>query len=293
MTSIYRLFLSRLSLSSVALSCLLSLTAMTSLQPALAGTADAGAANDPTQHKMEQPQWLDDGSSPKKSMFDDHLFEDQSEPLFSTTTAKPNPQAALEKSEEAAAAKMQAKMDQGFQDNEMRNQMKSEFNWMNNYLIRNGSRFPGVLQNDILWAAKIQMTELVPNNPYNWGAVEQSGEMGMPAYTNPDGTWQTGSPVWQNYWQEHLVSDQMNRINLVYDPSITPNRIDDWAQNPPSDWVGPPGQITCIGNNQGFFIVWGAGRDGKPVKNPYNKGVYILGGNTYKTVTDQSAPNGF
>ncbi len=300
----------RLSLCSGALALVIAFSATTTAT--LAGTNDPASPGDPTQHssqKWENPQWLDGGSSSgssgssgssnsslfdNKPLFDDHLFEDQNEPLFSKRTeSQPNPQAAAATAEAAAVQKVQNKIDASFQDNEMRNQMKSCFEWMNTYLIRNGSRFPGVLQNDILWSAKIQLTELVPNNPYNWGNVQQSGEMGMPAYLNPDGTPQTGSPVWQNYWQEHLVSDQMNRINLVFNPGLNPQMVTDWYQNPPSDWQGTPGLITLIGNNQGFFIVWGAGRDGKPVSNPYNKGVYILGGNTYKVVTDQSAPNGF
>jgi hypothetical protein len=150
-------------------------------------------------------------------------------------------------------------------DNEMRRQMRSVARYLELYGIRNGSRFPG-FQDEEMQAARVQLMELVPNNPY-------------------------GSSPWGEQWSEQQDSQEIDRIRLQMNLSLSTSVIDNWTTNPPSDWTAPPGTITAIGNNQGLYIVWGAGQDGKPIRNPSSGRTLIITGTTSGTVNDQSAPN--
>lgn len=168
---------------------------------------------------------------------------------------------------------------------EMRRQMRAVARYLQLYGIRNGSRFPG-LQNDETNAARVQLTELVPNNPYGFATT-----FSAMAYGGLPVAEQTGSPLWGDQWTQELAAQQLDRIRLEMDFSLTPAIIDNYTVNPPQQWVAPPGTITAIGNNQGLFLVWGAGQDGLPIRNPINGRVLIITGSTSGTVSDQSAPN--
>jgi hypothetical protein len=152
-------------------------------------------------------------------------------------------------------------------DDEMRRQMRNVSRYLQLYGIRNGGRFPG-FQNDEMQAARVQLTELVPNNPYSFN-----------------------SQVFAEPWSEDQAAQHVGRIRLQMDLSLTRGIVDNWSTNPPNDWYAAPGTITAIGNNQGLFIVWGAGQDGRPVKNPSSGRTMIMSGTTSGTVNDQSAPN--
>lgn len=175
-------------------------------------------------------------------------------------------------------------------DEEFMRQLRHCSQWLQRYCVRNHSNFPG-LPNDAGYAAQVQLQELVPNNPYNYGAT-QSYYRGVPAWFNQNGSPQTGSPVWGDDWQEHIQAQNNNRIRLSMDYSLTPAIIDQWTKEPPAQWDGqPPGTINAVGNGQGLFIVWGTGRDGHPFRNPMNGRVFIAAGSTSGTVNDQAAPN--
>ncbi|HEY9792913.1 MAG TPA: hypothetical protein V6D22_21105 [Candidatus Obscuribacterales bacterium] len=176
-------------------------------------------------------------------------------------------------------------------DDEMRRQMRSVAHWLYRYCLRNGSRFPGPgTSNDIMWAAQTQLTELVPNNPYNYGPT-QNMNWGIPATFNPNGSFAAGSPVWNDQYQEGLAANQYNRVQLQLDYGLNPTMAVQDASTPPQDWSAAPGTITAVGNNQGFFIVWGADKNGKPIRNPVNGKTYIITVSTSGTVNDTASPN--
>lgn len=175
-------------------------------------------------------------------------------------------------------------------DADFRRQIRACANWLTHYGVRNNSRFPG-LPNDEGFAAQIQLQDLVPNNPYNFGYTH-GNYRGIPAVHNKNGSAMTGSPVWSDGWTEHLQAQNNGRVLLSINHSINPDIINQWAKNPPMDWSGQaPGTINCIGNGQGLFVVWGAGRDGKPIHNPANGLVFLSTGSTSGFLNDQAGPN--
>jgi|GEM_PF-6816027 len=232
-------------------------------------------------------------SSSAKPLFDtDNLFSGD---LFS----KDGMTSALDAQVAAATVKKEPQVDPGAQQlaaiqnqqvvEEMRSQMMRVARWLELYGIRN-TRFPG-FQNDEMYAAQVQLTELVPNNPYLPGVTMNPGAAGVPAYYNTDGSPMTGSVPWQDNWMNHIQAQNNQRILLSINYSITPQQIDQWTKDPPDDWTAAPGTISAIGNNQGLFLVWGAGADGKPIKNLYTGTTLIITGKTYGNVNDQSAAN--
>lgn len=224
---------------------------------------------------------------------DKPLFDSQTRPLFSgplldePETIISSPKAPPDKD---GAGKIDARYRVDQRDQGMRNQMQEVAQWLTMYGIRNGSRFPGLV-NDEMYAAQVQLSELVPTNPYNPGTTVPTAGFGVPAQYNANGSPATGSPIWQDDYTSHLQAQQNARVVLGMDYSITPLEIDQWTAQPPQDWQAAPGTITALGNNQGLFIVWGAGADGKPIKNLYTGGTLIVVGKTSGTVNDQIAPN--
>jgi hypothetical protein len=77
----------------------------------------------------------------------------------------------------------------------------------------------------------------------------------------------------------NFPSDQaanMRRIKLRIDPSLTEEEVREDETNPPDDWNAPPGTISVIGNQQNLYCVWGAGRDGRPLRDPLSGKVQIV-----------------
>lgn len=143
-------------------------------------------------------------------------------------------------------------------DEEMRRQMRECARYLLRYGLRNNGRFPGY-GNDEMFSVQTQLNDLVPNNPYEYSQ-------------HPTG--------WGASWSDAPSTQQLNRIRLSMDLSLTGDVIDNWAGTPPANWQAPPGTITCSGNGQGLFMVWGAGKDGKPIRNPANGRIFIITGNT-------------
>lgn len=141
-------------------------------------------------------------------------------------------------------------------DEEMRRQMRETARFLLRYGIRNGGRFPGY-SNDEMYAVQTQLATLFPNNPFGYA-----------------------KNVWGQTWSEQPASQELDRIRLSMDLSLTPPVVDTWSSNPPDNWQAPAGTISAIGNSDGLFVVWGAGRNGKPIKNPSNGKAFIISGNT-------------
>jgi hypothetical protein len=55
-------------------------------------------------------------------------------------------------------------------------------------------------------------------------------------------------------------------VRILVDLSLSPLRVAQYKQNPPSSWIAAPGTITIIHNTEKAYIVWGAGNDGRPIK---------------------------
>jgi len=65
--------------------------------------------------------------------------------------------------------------------------------------------------------------------------------------------------------------DNPAQLIMVKDLTLTDNQIRYFRENPPSDWLAPPGSIAIIHNDHDRFLVWGAGLDCKPLKDAKGK----------------------
>jgi hypothetical protein len=226
-------------------------------------------------------------------LFPDPLFSDDSikDRLSNDTDQMQKDMIASKQPAQQQPSMVDQKIGQSEIDSEMRRQMRAVARYLYQYSLRNQSRFPGPDNGEMdeMYAVQVQLTELVPNNPYNYRPTETIN-WGIPAAYNPNGSPATGSPVWGDQYTEHLQAQNNNRIQLQFNPSLTPQLIDQWASDPPPDWTAAPGTITAIGNNQGLLMVWGAGADGKPIRDPMNGKTFIVAVSTSGTVNDQIAP---
>ena len=183
----------------------------------------------------------------------------------------------------------------------MRNQIQKVASWLQEFSLRNQNRFPGVYgsSDTIERACEVQLTELVGSNPYGSGgsggiaSAELNGlSPGLSYYYNSDGSPATGSPLANDEWTSELTADSAHRINLQMDQSMTKSTLNYYRTDPPMNWQAAPGTITAAGNGQGFLYVWGAGYDGKPVKD-YDGKVYIVDANTASTTNDGAQEAGY
>jgi hypothetical protein len=143
-------------------------------------------------------------------------------------------------------------------------QMQRVSSWLEQYVQAN-HRFPdpGDEFNDAL----SQLNQLVPNNPYAPSLITTS--------PGPD----NDLSVMQTYPVGDASLDRSpHRIHLVFDPSLSETQAELYVSAPPDDWRAAPGTITAVCNNQNLYIVWGAGRDGFPVRNEFNGKVELLFG---------------
>lgn len=221
--------------------------------------------------------------------FPGSLFQDNN----NSTSAKPAP------NETAVKQATQERIQHA--NSTMQNQMQKVAGWLQEFSLRNQNRFPGVYgsSNSIERACEVQLTELVGANPYGSGtfggvsAQELNGlSPGLSYYYNADGTPATGSPLANDEWTSELTADSAQRINLKMDQSMTRSTLDSYRSDPPMNWQAAPGTITAAGNGQGFFYVWGAGYDGKPVRD-FNGKVYILDVTTGSTTGDVGQEAGY
>lgn len=227
------------------------------------------------------------------NLFPGDMFPPDAKPTSSVSANNP----------QATAQQKMAEQLQFFQlDTQLRSQMNRVGSWLTEFGQRNQGRFPGVETGDS-WGLKrnatVQLTELVGNNPYS-GATNipaTDGELnglspGLAYFYNSTGSPVTGSPIASDEWTSELTAEKAGRINLQMDYGLTAGQIDSYRNNPPSNWEAAPGTITATGNGQGFFFIWGAGHDGKPItEGPNSKRPYVIAQRVQSTVDDQNAPN--
>jgi hypothetical protein len=161
------------------------------------------------------------------------------------------------------------------EDVQMFTDMRRVANWVNQYCIWN-KRFPE--QGDEFREAKSQLNQLVPNNPYESSKLSVAqGLDADPEYINP-----SGSPSYATdyeKWSYPTPTDQaanLHRIVLKLDQSLTELDVQQDQTSAPDDWTAPAGSIVVISNQQNLFAVWGAGRDGKPLKDPLSGVTQII-----------------
>lgn len=202
----------------------------------------------------------------KKSLFeDDDLFNDKE---VKKTEAE---QATRAKIEAANRTARQHELvgSMAVNDGQLFDQMRQVASWIDNWVVFN-HRFPEI--GDETTYALQQLNELVPNNPYRAGSAYMvSGESVDNAYLNQEGE-QATPPM-----ADSKVDG--DRVVFVRDYGLTVPEIDQYSADPPVDWRAKPGTITVITNDQYLFIVWGAGFDGKPLRDFGSKRVRFAVGN--------------
>ncbi len=154
------------------------------------------------------------------------------------------------------------------EDNRLFNQMTKVSDWFAQYCTWN-HRFPE--GPDQVTFAKQQLNQLVPNIPYDSGSLQLASGLDAEAdYANPE-----TSP--QDSPQPTQVAATMDRIQVhSNDLSLTNNDIQQYKTQPPQEWTAAPGTITAISNQTTTYIVWGAGRDGLPIRDPDTGNVRII-----------------
>ena len=201
----------------------------------------------------------------KKSVFGDNnsLFDD-GEPVKKIENASQATEALKRLEEKSAMANSMA-----VNDSQLFSQMRAVASWVDNYVVWN-HRFPEI--GDESTYAFQQLNDLVPNNPYISGS----------SYVVP------GVPSDNTYLQNQgeAIAPAMpgskadgDRIRFVRDYGLTVPAVDEYSKDPPVDWRAAPGTITIITNDQYLFIVWGAGADGKPLRDLSTKRVRFAVGN--------------
>lgn len=156
-------------------------------------------------------------------------------------------------------------------------QMQKVDNWLTQWTVWNHSWPTYVMQVN---EAVIQLSELVPNNPYQPGQLqESSGRSTDPNYrylNQPLNQFYHGEAA-DGFQPDSFVPNNSyeaygrKKIRLEYNPSLTAEEVREWEYNPPDSWKQPPGTITGISNGQNLIVVWGAGFDGRPIKVPGNR----------------------
>ncbi len=143
--------------------------------------------------------------------------------------------------------------------------------WLDQYCVWN-HHFPE--EGDEFEDAKRQLNMLIPNNPYKFGTTElPTGRDLDPTYDELENNL-SASP----YTSSDFAADG-NRIQLEIDPGLTLGSIPELKKSPPMEWSAPPGTVTCVSNNNDCFIIWAAGLDGRPIREPYSHQVRIIQGN--------------
>lgn len=143
--------------------------------------------------------------------------------------------------------------------------------WLDQYCVWN-HHFPE--EGDEFEDAKRQLNMLIPNNPYKFGATE------LPQGRDLDPTYDTleNIPSPFTFATGSFAADG-DRIKLEIDPGLNLAAIPELKKNPPMEWNAPPGTVTCVSNNNDVFIVWAAGLDGRPIREPYSRQIRLVQGN--------------
>ncbi len=203
----------------------------------------------------------------KKSLFDDDddLFNDKE---VKKTEAEQATRARIEAANRTAR-QHELVSSMAVNDGQLFDQMRQVASWVDNWVVMN-HRFPEI--GDETTYALQQLNELVPNNPYRAGSAYMvAGESVDNAYLV-----QEGEPIPPPMTGSKEDDD---RVVFVRDYGLTVPEVNQYSADPPVDWRAKPGTITVITNDQYLFVVWGAGYDGKPLRDFGSKRVRFAVGN--------------
>lgn len=161
-------------------------------------------------------------------------------------------------------------------------QIREVSSWMENYCSSNVA-FPD-FGDEMTWVIA-QLTELVPTNPYDPDSMSEA-ESGQPMAVPLEGSSPGGEILTYDTQVNESIAQAQDRIRIKVDSSMTQEQARQYQVNPPDDWEAPAGTITIVSTNQGrnqnspfdFFLVWGAGANGKPVRDPFTKRVVLVEG---------------
>lgn len=221
------------------------------------------------------------------SLFSENLFNDGKGRPFADFDL---PEAAVSKAQASSESNKKLKQEMLEHGNdEMRRQMMKVAQWLQEFSLRNQYRFPGTYgsSGSIERAASVQLTELVgKSNPYSaLSAVElNAGELsGLSPGLSFFGS---GSPIASDEYSAEIAAGNSGRIILAMDGSAGENSVNTYRKEAPGSWQAAPGSICAEGNGSGYFYVWGAGADGKPLKD-LNGQTYIIAKNVSALVNEQ------
>jgi hypothetical protein len=166
-------------------------------------------------------------------------------------------------------------------------QMQKVASYMELWCRRN-SRFPE--QGDQINAVQADLTALLQNNPYTPQDVRTA--IGSPQQEVVGGSpGQMYGALAYDSDNDIQVAQQINRIRLFRDDSLSMNTIDYYSKQPPTDWTADPGVITIIGSNHGIVMVWGAGANSRPVCDPLTGRAMMISGSWGVDNQDSTSPN--
>lgn len=191
----------------------------------------------------------------------DDLFSDQglfTDDSFFNDKAKPKTDSGLKQQlirENSKRAFYQAWEDA---DNQLFQQMRQVGNWINDWISMN-HRFAEV--GDESHFAARQLDALLVNNPYDHSSV--SAQAGIDKYAIDDEVQENPQPGVPNVLAPH-------RVKFVRDFGLSTAQIEVWSEEPPVEWREAPGVITMMTNDQNLFCIWGAGADGRPIRDYYS-----------------------
>ena len=205
--------------------------------------------------------------------------------LDSKSNSKPQ-KSTENKAIDSAALKAQRKIEREMRDQQADFQLYLQMQKVSNYLSQWATwnhRMPSYVEQ--MNQVTNQLCELVPNNPYKAGQIQESSGRS----TDPDYRY-LNHPLNQFYNGE--ASDGFDassfvpnnsyeayghkKVHLEFNPSLTAETVREWEQSPPLAWRGSPGDITAITNDSDLIVVWGAGVDGKPIHVPGSKKIRIF-----------------
>ncbi|HEY9788693.1 MAG TPA: hypothetical protein V6D17_25115 [Candidatus Obscuribacterales bacterium] len=195
---------------------------------------------------------------------------------------------------DASSRALEQKMIREQADNELYTQMQRVASWLDQYCVWN-QRFPmpeaGDANDELPWA-QTQLNQLVPNNPYISGKLQTfAGLDADPQYVDAENSPTSYLDSPKESASGSLGSDSaanLKRIQLVYNPSLNQNILDEYLTDPPMDWTAAPGTITAVSNNTNLIVVWGAGADGKPIRELGSNRTRLIVGH-YKLEYGQSS----
>lgn len=221
-------------------------------------------------------------------LFDSPMFDGDKSDLFNQIKrgslfdngakerSQSNADASAKKAQQAASeSRLKEFRREG--DSRLYSQMKTVGNWVDNWIMYN-HRFPE--QGDEQASATNQLNMLVPNNPYQAGNLSAVAGPDVNETLAETNEYAAPQPVAGETWTGN------DRVRLQLDWSLSVGEIEEFSKEPPLTWQAAPGTITVSSNNQYLFVIWGAGADGKPIRDPLTNRVRMVIAN-YQNWTTQ------